>query len=406
MNRILAFVFLFAASAVLALSIPGNSFRPSYNLVKVGESIASGTVTTTLITNRDSVYWRTNTAAGGVLPIYSITPPPLSWRNLSSNCCTFDGATLTATDNGTINLILSYGFGAALIGVELRKTVTTFNGPGTNYFFSTNVAGSLAHHISTNLFSRLTGTASTRRPLFTTRDSSTTNFVRNSSFFLADVPGIEAYPAGNNSGAHMMNGCLVSPRHIVSVAHIGSQMGQILYFVNRTNGAVHSRRVVDFERATLGGDFTVAVLDSALPATIVPAAVVTNWQNRLPQYTNDAPETLYLRTVPVVMFNQDVLPAYQRLTYLQGVGFSTVASPSAFGAAWTQDVRGGDSGSPCMVPINGRMAIVGNWTVVNGGGSAWGLASEIQSTMNKLCSRNGYTNETLATISISGFTAY
>lgn len=400
----LAIFILMAVLCASGKNVPGNSYRVNVTATKIGEQILSGAVTTSVITNKDSIYWQTNTASGGVLPIYQVLPPPLSWENLDPSDASFDGNIARVLQNGSVSLMLNYGYADSFYGYHLKFQVFEATAAGTNYLLQTNVVGSLSHHVSTNTYSRMTGTAATRRQMFTVRDSATTNFVRSTNFFLADVIGIESYIAGNNSAANMMNGCLISPRHIISVAHTGSQLGQQVYFVNRTNNEVTARTVLAYKRASGDSDMTVAVLNLPVPNTIAPAAFLTNYQSLLPQYTNASIDaSVFIRRTPVIMFNQDIKPAIHRLVSLSDVAFGTIDIADS---AWTQAVRGGDSGSPCMMVVGNRAAVVGNWTVSYGGGSAWGFASSIQAVMNELCSENSFTNETLMFLNTSGFNQY
>jgi hypothetical protein len=380
---------------------------PAVSIVRVGETLLSGDFTTTIHTNRDSIYYETNTAAGGVLPIYEVTPAPNSWINRATNVAEFDGRLIRTLENGTVNIIFKFGLADRNISHPAFFQVLSATAAGTNYARVTNVVGSLAHHVSTNIYSRITGTVSERRLLFTTRNAANTNYVRNPNFFLADVTGIEAYIAGNNSVAQAMNGVLVSPRHILSVAHIGSQMGQWVHFVNRTNNAVTVRQVIDAQRVGLNADMTVALLNESLPESIVPAAVITNWNEIAPQYGPGDSVAAFLRSIPVVVCNQTYSPGLGLLTFASASGSGSVFSVYGFTPSeWHYVPVGGDSGSPCLMPVNGRMAVVGNWTYSGAGGFAIGLRTDVQTAMDALCARNSFTNETLTALDTTNFTTY
>lgn len=262
---------------------------------------------------------------------------------------------------------------------------------------------SLSYHIHTNIFSRMTGDPAVRRQLFSYRSYSRTNFIRNPDYMFSDIPGIEAYAAGNNSAQNgVMNGCLISPSHLLSVAHIGSQLNQIVYFVNRTNGTIISRKVIDYQR--VGGylDQTVALLNEPIPRSeILPAAVIAGLPlDKLPQYAN--PPAPYQK-VPVISFNQDGAPGIEYLAGLYPTIFTTTTNlPGLDG--WAQGERVGDSGSPCMTIINGRAVVIGNWTGSGGGNCTWSLENEVQTAMNLVSARNSFTNEALEIISLSNFT--
>jgi hypothetical protein len=219
------------------------------------------------------------------------------------------------------------------------------------------------------------------------------------------VTGIEAYIAGNDSGAYNMNGCLISPRHILSVYHTGSQVGQTVFFVNRTNNAVTARSVIDYVRVNMSSDQTIALLSEPLPASIVPAAVITNQFAFLPQYSNSLAASPFLCRLPVVAFNQTYYPGIHYLSTMAGEAFGTYPSATRYGA-WTYTLVPGDSGSPCVTIISNRLCVIGNWTSAGSGTCTMTVRSQVQSAMDFLCSRNGYTNESLSTLQLSGFTTY
>ncbi len=384
--------------------VPAFVGVPDPVTTRVSETIISGVTTSGLVTNRDSIYWQTNVASGGVLPIYSVSPPPLDYTNRTPLVASFDGSTLTFLQNGTATILARYGVYEKSVTKPVVLSAFSATAAGTNYVFVTNVVGSLAHHVATNTFGRMTGDATTKRALFTVRTVATTNYTRNTGFFLADVNGIESYPAGNSGPYDYMNGCLVSPRHMLSVYHIGSQLGQTVWFVNRTNNAVLARVVIDYVRVNLSSDQTVALLGEPLPSSIVPAAIVTNHYSFLPQYSSLTGAALFVCRVPVIAFNQSQSPGINYLNTMAGEAFGTTPS-TAFGD-WSRTLYPGDSGSPCGMVVSNRLCIVGNWTGAGSGNCAFTLKSDIQAAMNVLCARNGFTNETVATLPLGGFTTY
>jgi hypothetical protein len=284
---------------------------------------------------------------------------------------------------------------------------TTITEATTNHAFVSNVVGSLSYHIRTNLTARMTGVEADRRPLFTTCDVAATNYVRNPICFLANVDGLESYIAGNNSMHPTMNGCLISPRHILSVYHIGSHLNQVVFFVNRTNNAVIARRVIDFLRVN-GADQTVAVLDVPLPPTIVPAQILTNAYAKIPEYSH---QLRRLGVLPMLAFNQDRRPAVNICTAITSgtnAAFNFAPNPVEVTAPvpWQQNARGGDSGSPAYFIIHNRLCAVGSMTSVMAGAAVGQVAVDLQSSMNALCRRNGFTNETLSVVDTSEFTSF
>jgi hypothetical protein len=401
MKQLLTLLILLPGLALSAL--PGLVVPPITLSEGSVTIIDPGSVDSLLRTNNDSIFWQTNYSAATYLKNYTLSETPMS-------------ATVTGPGEVAGNQISIISTGSVLVDVRFgllnkprfnhlfRFAGNALEGNVTNTTFVSHTAASLANHIRTNVDARLTGLASSRRQMFSTRDLAATNFVRNTDFFLADIAGIESYIAGNNSVAGNMNGVLISPQHILSVFHIGSQMGQNVYFVNRTNNSVTVRTVVATARAIYGlGDMTVGLLNAPVPDSIVPAAMVTNIYSRLPGYIPTPGGILGAEKVPVLMFNQDVRPAVHLLDYIMNTGFSTRLHPES---DWTQNCRGGDSGSPCLVPINGRMVVVGNWTSVNSGTCAMQVAAAIQWTMNLLSSNNDQDARVLEILDMGGFTDF
>lgn len=399
-------LILFPTVAFATMPLP--SFTPQYSLIvtQVGENIFSGSLTTTLKTNADTVYWETNTPSGGTLPIYSVTPVASSWVNLEPDNADFDGSTITCKANGHVNLLVKYGVFDRKTSQQIYRYVATQTLPGTNYTFVTNVAGSLAYHITTNTYGRASGSTATKKGLWTTRNVASTNYVRNPNFFLADVNGIESYPAGNNSTCcQEQNGCLVSPRHVLGVQHTGSYMGMTLFFVNRTNNAVLARTVIDWMVIEGSYETTCALLNEPLPASFVPAAVLTNKIAKLPQYAINASFSRFVRVVPAVGFSQLQAPGI-----LRWIDDNSLASFYNTTGDWSCPVYPGDSGTPVYVLVNNRLAVVSNYStgnsLANSGGAITGLVNNLQTAMNTLCARNGFTNETLVAVDLSEFTSY
>lgn len=365
--------------------------------------VSSETSTTTLATNNDAIFYQTNLANAVYLKKYLVSPFPSGWESSDTNIVYFLDNQIFLVTTGRATLNLTFGLlNKPRFNKAYTYTPTYSTGTVTNRAFVTNLVGSLAHQISTNIFSRMTGTASDRRRLFNTRSVSTTNYVRNPGCYLSDVVGLESYIAGNNTGAFNMNGTLISPRHIVSVAHIGAQLGQTVFFVNRTNNQVYAR-VVQATRS-IGGDFTLGLLNAPLPSDIVPAAIITNHFTYLPGYVPVLGGNTGAGKVPCFMFNQDLNPAVHWLIDVFGGTFSTRKMDEA--AQWTQQLRGGDSGSPCATIINGRFVLIGPWTSISNGQCGWFYGETIQDTMNSLCATAGFTNEVLTVLDLSTFTSY
>lgn len=401
-----ALIFLIFAGGCLSAATLPDLVHSRVRIKETGRDLLSGGTTITLATNQASVYWVTNRAISGYYPVYTVSQTPIKVAIDHPERLSFDGSTIRILGGGPVSIKMVF---SATNGQTYSRAInfadTTIIAPATNYAFVSNVVGSLSHHIRTNLTARMRGGEADRRPLFTTCDVAATNYIRNPSCFLADVDGLESYIAGNDTIHHMMNGCLISPRHILSVYHIGSQLNQIVFFVNRTNNSVIARRVIDFVRVN-GADQTVAVLDAPLPPTIVPAQILTNAYAKIPEYRH---QLRWLGVLPMLAFNQDRRPAVNICTAITSgtnAAFNVSPNPVEVTAPWQQNMRGGDSGSPTYFIIHNRLCVVGSMTSVMAGTAVGQIAVDLQSSMNFLCRRNGFTNETLSVVDTSGFTPF
>ena len=395
-----------------------------FALTQIGTtSTGDSTPTVTRKSLHNITYDEAVSLSSATLPIYSVTPIPLSAsiRNIGGAAeqprATFDGTNLSITAVGQVEVNFVFG----LPGNRNYNRVRVLN-PAVvtqSYVNRTLVSydsSSLSYHISEQTNALKSRDPTIRRRLYSTFDQSTLSFGRNASCFLAGVNGLEAYPVSNNSGAFRMNGIAISRRHILSVYHIGSQLGQILYFL-RSDGSVITRTVVDYMRINHVTDQTVAVLDSLLPADFQFAKILVDGYNYLPEYhtinyVGDSDISVpSLRLLPVIMFNQDHYPA---INYMSSIGTGSTATvvtlPNSMNedvpTEWQQKVRGGDSGSPCCVIVNNYLAVLTIWSTIVGGNATGQISSDLQSAMETLCSRNSFDTVSFTAADLSAFDDY
>ncbi|UOF78081.1 hypothetical protein [Caudoviricetes sp.] len=359
------------------------------------------------------------------LPIYSINPTPASVEITNIGGAKegprawFDGANLHITSPGEVYLDFQFilqGGQKYNVGKIINPSVGT-NSSTSRTFVSYN-ANSLAKHISESFSSLQTGDPAIRRNLFSTFNQNTLTFGRNISCFLHDVYGIEAYPVSNNSAAYMMNGMAFSRRHILSVAHTGSQLGQTLYFLKRNNTVI-TRTVIDTIRLSGGSDQTIGVLDERLPSDFELPQLLVGAYDYLPEYSvvnltgSSDISVPSLRLLPIVVFNQDRFPAinymsglYTNNVYYPAFNYSPNQTDDIVPTAWQQKVRAGDSGSPTCTIINNRLTVLGSNGTIFGGIAVGEASTALQEAMDALCLRNGFSNETFATADLSAFDTY
>ena len=406
-------------------------FRPSplitdlqLTLTQVGTVvIGDPTPVITRKSLKSITYDESYVASTQTLPIYSVDPIPsrvtiVNDGGAKSVRAYFDGSAIHTTSPGAI--ICNFEF--TLTGGQRYNVVRRLDTAveTTQYYLRELVlynAGSLAKHIwdTAELFKN--GDPLIRRSLFLTYDQTNLMFGRNVSCFLHDVYGIESYPASNSSGAHRMNGIAISRRHYLSVQHIGSQLGQTIYFVRRDNTLI-SRNIIDYVQLRGSSDQTVAVFDEQLPADFEFPQILVGGFSYLPEYASDNVGTLdicvpSLRLLPIVVFNQDYRPAINFMSNMWTTSFGFtyfVYSPNALDTLtptpWQQKIRGGDSGSPTCLVINNRLVVLGSASIIYGGINIGENQTDVQAAMDFLCDKYSFPTETLSVANLSSFTNY
>lgn len=185
----------------------------------------------------------------------------------------------------------------------------------------------------------------------------------------------------------------ITPRHLYGCGHYTYQVGDVLQWKDINNNII-SRTVLgvinigaEVSAAGLGSvDMSITLLSSALPETITILPVVGDWATGYISSTTDtvtkcpqiAGFTLMNNNGHIAPFliapTSDVTSGFPPFTY-QGIDFSfrkllgaaevgtstTIKSwPAGVGQKFYHNLRGGDSGSPCVVPCSGGWAYSGH----------------------------------------------
>jgi hypothetical protein len=185
------------------------------------------------------------------------------------------------------------------------------------------------------------------------------NFIHNASRFT----GVGWWFIANNPSASDIQFTLVSPRHVLSVRHLGGNFtggGQLVRFV-AADGQVHTRTVGPFSNISVAGDvkdLAIAELSSPLPAAVKPLRYV----NHLSEIQLNGDDLIILGKFgrggsgSIGSFMDISYPTYSTNTRMLIFDYqpdSGLADDCYFGPGV------GDSGSPVFVNVGAEAALVG-----------------------------------------------
>ena len=239
-------------------------------------------------------------------------------------------------------------------------------------------------------------------PIFAVQDHANTNYVRSTNCWAADVDLTCASP-WNTDGGTNKPGTLISPRHVLFVAHAGYyvSVGESLRFVDATNGVL-SRTVSGLSQVG-GTDLVVGILDSDLPTNRISFARVLPpdyWR-----YFGDGAR------LPAIGLNQCEDASVFNLRALGGATIHLDKPAAGKRAELSKNIVPGDSGNPSLFLVGETPVLATLWTwgqVPWAGGSGFSVAyhaDAVTATMTNLNSLLGITNGyELTTVDLSGFT--
>jgi hypothetical protein len=189
-------------------------------------------------------------------------------------------------------------------------------------------------------------------------------FVRNPAFWLRGLNGLTGVHVGYGPGA-----TAITPWHIAGANHWKHDAGSKLVFCDAGNKPVTRTVVAGTEiRPDIKSDVWLAVLDSALPPSIIPMALMpTNWLELIPPVR-----------LPVAALNKDqcfgsadLLPFREpaRGWFQYGLAFkrSSVLPTMQF-----EPKRAGDSGRAVVTFVGGNLVLVSHLTLEGEGVSFFG----------------------------------
>lgn len=232
--------------------------------------------------------------------------------------------------------------------------------------------------------------STTDRDMFSSKTNSTsTPWTRSSSVWSnkvspIDFTGVAAYVYNSSNPTYFPSsriGTLISPRHFLSATHWPPNPGEQLSFIDASGNQV-IRTVVAHQ--SIGNDITVGVLNADVPDTITyyPLIASTTLASNLQKVENEILQT------PIVAFNQTPRLVVRNLSTLNHNNDSNDIvnykyTSGAF-AAFSQDVIGGDSGSPNFVLIQGKPVLLSAYHYVSGGPNYGAYIPQINAAMTSL----------------------
>jgi hypothetical protein len=286
--------------------------------------------------------------------------------------------------------------------------------------FNSWVEGSLAGHCNFQVSARASALSGPSAMSVYSSQGTTSGYVRNPGFWLADVDFSCASP-WNSTGGTQIAGTLVSPRHVVFAAHYPIANNAQIVFVSPA-GVAHTRQITGILNHPLYGqgtspyrfgypDIQVGVLNSDLTeeghgvrfARVLPAS----WLDYLPSLRQISP-------IPAIVFNRLEQAGTIGLRSLANLDMFFDPSPEGFVGRFGLELPNsqalqpgqffivlGDSGNPVFILVNGEAVLIGTLTAATGGSF---LTAHIDAVNEMMTSLDG--GYQLTPVDLSGFPTY
>jgi hypothetical protein len=350
---------------------------------------------------------------GWTVTDYLVVPDAVGGAGLAGFTFTSsDPAIATVGQDGLVSYVAA---GSATVSVHVNEQVMSvslvfsesFGAQGT---LTSWVAGSLAASASDAVDSRIAPAAAPAAapavslPIYSTRDDAAGVYTKNASCWAADID-LSCVSVWNSSGANMMAGTAISPRHILYATHFPPSVGSLFRFVG-TDGAVVTRTMTASAAMPTTSpyypDFSVGLLDSALPSSVVPAKILPSaWRDYLP--TVD-----FWIGIPGLCLDQEKKALVSDFSGGDGLVYFTqpVNLNAAQRALFFEGKIEGDSGSPAFLIVNNQAVLLTVWTFsgTNGGGTGSSLAYHAAAVNALMASLGG--GYQLTDIDLSAFPTY
>ena len=310
-------------------------------------TVLSGNSTTTSTTN--DVVYKTYSPASILYSCILHTPNGVtSYTAVTPSIATVNASgTVSYVSNGTAYFNATYGNITKSVSCSISKT----NNQASTVPYSFT-AGSLAADLQSEVSSRISGLtpSATTYDIFSSMNNTTHVYTRNTSLFANNVD-LTAIPA--NAGG---SGVLIAPDILLQANHYHTGT---VYFVDNSNN-VYERTVVGGENIS-GTDIYIARLNSPLPAAITPAAIF-DATALTSQITAAAYGDQSGFDIPVVFTNQFRTLRIGNVYTVPTSSYVSIVSPvSSEFSSWYSSPISGDSGSPAMAIVNGKIVVLGVW---------------------------------------------
>lgn len=389
--------------------------------------------------------------SGGDPPVdsgfYDVTHQTVSASGIINNCritvadsLTISGhsfssatpATASVDSAGNVSWVSN---GAAAIDIitpvgTKRLTRTMSNSETSTLSYKEHKFGSVGAHIRAAIDALISGQTpgSVAQKLTTTNNYNTVSpaVTRNASLFAGalDLSAISLIRSDRSDEA--FPAMLISPRHIIAATHILGAVGTT-YVWKASDNSYKSASIVS--KVATESDLSIAYLSASIAGINPLKLLPTNYKNyfaSLNPTTTDARWLVQRLPCLIKAYHPDTTSSYKSAitlaelywlyeydnpyTYGQEANIhSTSASVAAAYSTWTSGtgIRGGDSGSPIMLPINGDAVLVSAFHTGGGGGNWAAYADWIETNMIALAVAQGdNTAYSLLRADLSGFTAY
>jgi hypothetical protein len=272
--------------------------------------------------------------------------------------------------------------------------------------------------------------AEVAKPIFSSQNHSTANYVRNSDCWASDLD-LTCISPWNSTGGSTRAGTLISPRHILFAGHYQINNNATIRFVDNNNNVVTRTMINKLTHPNYGlmpifglpiRDLTIGLLDSDVPETISFAKILpSNWFNYLPNIpitdcvSGGFSPSDNIYKIACLATDQEKKALVSDLQWMSmkdkdvfgdSCGFGTVVFNKPTDEqrlAFYEDFIVGDSGSPAFLIINGELVVL---TVATSSGAGQSTTiclhtNILNNMMNNL--GGGYQ---LTEIDLSGFTDF
>lgn len=370
----------------------------------------------------------TNVSSAGVVNNASINvtdSPAFPGHSISSNSPTvatvdaFGNVSFVSADMAQIDI--STPVGHRRLNRAMTTTVTN------STIWKSYKAGSVGEHvlaaIATMISGKTPGIGTQQFTPINNFDVAAPSVTRNASIFTGTLDLTSISVMRKDTSLTVLQAfpvTLISPRHVIAAAHILGGMGTVVW--KASNGTYKTANIISIASDVtndVGVGYLSAPIVGIAPMKFLPA----NWANYLGSLLDFDTSTVQHLPCLSKTFHMDDTDTYtsgvsvlevQLLPVILPSSVSILSGPAIKGASyksWTDGVtlgvRGGDSGGPIMLPINGSPVLLSNFYTAGGGPNLVGFSSWIESQMNSLAAvQADATVYSMLRADLSGFTAY